>query len=211
MKLIPFKIKLRYKIFAGLFIIILLIGLTSFYKVFLYPLDIGEMIPPDYGDVILVLGGGLRPKVEIGYSTQERLDLAIELYNQKKRAIIVSDGSLYRHSPAIEIISKYLTDRGVDYSDIILEGKSQTTFDNFQFSKKILNARGFKEIIVCTSPYHQRRSLLIMRYVKFGNFKVARMGWSEIYQADNISQRWRNLRLILREYVAVIKFKLLKR
>jgi uncharacterized SAM-binding protein YcdF (DUF218 family) len=211
LKLIPFKVRLRYKIILGIIVIALLIGLTSFYKIFLYPLDIGEAIPAGYGDAILVLGGGLRPKVEIGYSTQERLDLAIELYRQRKRPVIVSDGSLYRRSPAIEIIAKYLTDRGVESTDIILEGKSQTTFDNFYFSKKIIDARGFKQIIVCTSPYHQRRSRLIMHYVKFGDFKLARMGRSEIYQAGTITQRWRNLRLILREYVAVIKFKLLKR
>ncbi len=211
MKLLPFKVRLRYKIIAGGVIIALLIGLTNFYKLFLYPLDIGEVIPQDYGDAILVLGGGLRPKIEIGYSTQERLDLALELYSQKKRPIIVSDGSLYRRSPAIEIIGGYLTGRGVDAADILLEGKSQTTFDNFQYSKKIIDSRGFKQIIVCTSPYHQRRSRLIMHYVKCGNFKVARMERSEIYQADNFTQRWRNIRLISREYIAVLKFKLLKR
>ncbi len=188
-----------------------MIALTGFYKIFLYPLDVGEPIKPDYGDAILVLGGGLRPKVEIGYSTQERLDLAIELYNSKKRALIVSDGSLYRRSPAIEIITDYLTARGVEAEDIYLEGKSQTTFDNFIFSKKIIDENGFREIIVCTSPYHQRRSRLIMHYLKFVDFKIARMEQSEIYQADNIPQRWRNLRLIFREYFAVLKFKLLKR
>jgi uncharacterized SAM-binding protein YcdF (DUF218 family) len=204
--------KVKYLLGVGVFILflILLITLTNIYKLCLRPLDIGETITTGYGDAILVLGGGLRPNVKIGYSTGERLELAIRLYRQKKRNIIVSDGSLYRRSPAIKKIKDYMIDRGVTPSHIHLEGQSQTTFENCVNSQKIIKAKGFREIVVCTSPYHQKRTQLILAHLDFENFKMARMEESEVYQADGIGQRWRNIKLVCREYFAILKFKLFK-
>ena len=63
----------------------------------------GEKISDDYGSVILVLGGGLRKGLKLGFSTRERVLLAMALYRTKKQKIIVSDGSLYKGSKAIKI------------------------------------------------------------------------------------------------------------
>jgi uncharacterized SAM-binding protein YcdF (DUF218 family) len=68
-----------------------------------------------------------------------------------------------------------------------------------------------KGIIVCTSPYHQRRARMILSHLHLADFKIARMDRSEVYQAPTIKQRMRNIKLILREYFAIVKFQLLKR
>lgn len=190
--------------------LIVLMVFTDFYQILLKPLDIGEPISRDFGDVILVLGGGLRPRTEIGYSTEERLNLAIDLYRQKKRAVIISDGSLYEKSPAIEIIKRYLVDRGVDERHLYLEGKSQTTFDSGINSLKIIKRENFREVVVCTSPYHQRRTAMILKFIGYPDFKMARMGYSEIYQSASSRQKFRNLKLIFRDYVAIVKFKIFR-
>jgi uncharacterized SAM-binding protein YcdF (DUF218 family) len=184
---------------------------TNFYMIFLGPLETGVDVDNDYGDVILVLGGGLRKGREIGYSTEERLLLAIELFKQKKRMIIVSDGSLYRRSPAIKKVTGFLTKNGVEREYIHLEGKSQTTFDSFYYTQKMLEEMNSKEVIVCTSPYHQERAQMILDHLRLKNFKIARMKQSEINQAHTVKQRLRNLWLILREYMAILKFKMLKK
>jgi len=209
-------VKKKTKLFLlvlGLIILILtvLFLFTNIYSVFLGPLDIGTGINPDYGDVILVLGGGLRKGPEIGYSTEERLLQAIELFKQKNRMLIISDGSLYNRSPAIKKMTDFLVERGVGESFIILEGKSQTTYESLIYVRKILNELNSKEVIVCTSPYHQKRAHLILKYLKFNNFKIARMNHSEIDQAATIKQRLRNSWLILREYLAILKFKISKK
>jgi uncharacterized SAM-binding protein YcdF (DUF218 family) len=208
--------KKRIKYFLvtlGLLTLVLtaLLLFTNFYMIFLGPLEIGEEVDNDYGDVILVLGGGLRKGREIGYSTEERLLLAIELFKQKKRMIIISDGSLYRGSPAIKKISSFLTQKGVEKKYIHLEGKSQTTFDSFYYTQEMLKKMNSKEVIVCTSPYHQERAQMILDHLKLKNFKIARMKHSEIYQAHTIKQRLRNSWLIFREYMAILKFKIFKR
>lgn len=208
------KKKVKYFLLTlGLVILVLtaLLVFTNFYMIFLGPLEKGLDVDNNYGDVILVLGGGLRKGREIGFSTEERLLLAIELYNQKKRMIIVSDGSLYHRSPAIKKIIDFLTKNGVEKEYIHLEGKSQTTFDSFYYTQEMLEEMKSKEVIVCTSPYHQERAQMILDHLELNNFKIARMTHSEIYQSCTIKQRLRNSWLIFREYMAILKFKLFKR
>ncbi len=197
-----------------LFITLLLLSLisavflfTDIYIIFLKPLVVGEKIDKDYGDMILVPGGGLKRGNEIGFSTEERLKLAVELFKQKKRALVISDGSLYKGSPAIRKIVDFLTVRGVDVEYIAYEGKSQTTYDTFNFVKKPVEKNSISGIIVCTSPYHQKRCKSMLNRLGIKNYKIAKMKESEIYRAHSIKQRLRNMKLILREYVAILKFK----
>ncbi len=184
---------------------------TDVYLVFLHPLDIGTGIDAGYGDVILVLGGGLKKGRLLGYSTEERLKLAVNLFKKKQRPIIVSGGSLYRGSPAIEKITAFFKQHGIEEQFISFEGKSQTTFDNFFYTHKMINDGKYNEVIVSTSPYHQRRSRMILYFLGISNFRISRMNASEIYQAHSIKQRFRNLRLIFREYLAILKFQLFKK
>jgi len=192
-------------------LVIVLLVFTNIYAIFLGPLEAGKEMDKDYGDVILVLGGGLRKGAEIGYSTEERLLMAVELFHQKKRIIIVSDGSLYPRSPAIKKITTYLLDKAVEKEYIHLEGKSQTTFDSLIYVQKIIAEMNSREIILCTSPYHQERTQMILDYLKLNHFKIARMKHSEIHRATTVKQRLRNAWLILREYLAILKFKIFKK
>lgn len=184
---------------------------TDIYLVFLGPLDVGVDVGDGYGDVILVLGGGLKKGRELGFSTEERLNLAVELFKRKERPIIISGGSLYRGSPARKKIRDYFIVRGVAGRYIEFEGKSQTTFDNFFYTHEMIDNKKFKEIIVSTSPYHQRRSRIILSYMGFANVKISKMERSEVYQAGSIGQRLRNMKLIFREYLAILKFKIFKK
>ena len=58
-------------------------------------LEVGEALPPSYGDAILVLGGGMRDGGQLGFSTAERLALAAHLYAERQRDIVVSDGCMF--------------------------------------------------------------------------------------------------------------------
>ena len=210
---IPRKRRLRrWLIGGGLFtLLIASIMLTDIYLIFLGPLETGIDIDNNYGEVILVLGGGLKKGREIGYSTEERLLLAVDLFKQKTRTLLISGGSLYRGSPAIKKITDFLAKRGVEKKYVRFEGKSQTTFDNFVFTRKMIEDMNARGVIVCTSPYHQERVQMILDYLEFDHFKIARMKKSEIFQAGSFRQRMRNWKLILREYVAIVKFKIFKK
>jgi len=201
------KIKILSLILLFLF---LLFSLTDVYLLLLWPLDSGKKITGKEGDSILVLGGGLQRGNRIGVSTGERLDEAVRLYKNREMTILVSDGSLYAKSPAIAMFRDYLIEKGVKPEHIRFEGRSQTTYENFIYTRKMLNQETGR-VLVLTSPYHQRRSTEIMNYLKLKNYRMAKMDRSEVYQAGSFRQRFRNLRLIFREYFALIKFKIFKR
>ncbi len=194
-----------------LIFIILLFILTDFYLLFLKPLDTGEDINDKRGSIMLVLGGGLKSGNKIGVSTAERLEKAVKLYKSKKMKILLSDGSLYRKSPAKKMFRDYLTGEGIEPDHILFEGQSQTTYENFIFTKKMVMKENPEEVLVITSPYHQKRSSLIIKHLKLENYRVIKMEKSEVYQADTFGQRLRNLKLIIREYFGLIKFKIFKK
>lgn len=202
------KLKILSIIFLFLFFLFLL---TDLYLVLLKPLDTGDRTEKRSGNMILVLGGGLKTGNKIGISTKERLEQAIDIYKKKNMTILISDGSLYKRSPAIKMFRDFLTGRGVSSEHILFEGKSQTTFENFLYTKNMIIDSGSDEILVCTSPYHQKRSEVIISHMNLENYKVVKMDRSEVYQAGSIKQRLRNLRLIVREYFGLVKFKLFKR
>lgn len=197
----------KFKIFLLILgILIILFVTTNIYTIFLKPLDIGIEIEKKYGDVILVLGGGLRPRVELGYSTKERLELAVEIFKQRKRPILLSGGSLYKRSPAIGKMKAFFKKYNINEEYIFFEGKSQNTYESCINSKILIDERKLKEVIVCTSPYHQKRCSMILKKLDFQNFKIARMDHSEIFNPQSIKQRLRNIWLIIREYFAILKF-----
>jgi uncharacterized SAM-binding protein YcdF (DUF218 family) len=122
---------------------------TDIYLVFLKPLDIGTEIETNYGDVILVPGGGTK-KGELGVSTEERLLLAVELFKQKKRLIIVSGGSAYKGSPAVKRYVAFFAKYGIGKEYLRFEGRSQTTYDNFSNTQEMINEMELKEVIIAT-------------------------------------------------------------
>jgi len=190
--------------------IVIALGMVTCAKPWLKGLEAGECVPADYGDVILVLGGGLRPNLNFGYSTAERLKLAVSLYRQNSRAIIVSDGSLYRGSPAVPVMKTWLTRQGVAPEHIILEGRSQNTLQNLTHGLALVRSRGFQQVIACTSPYHQARVKMLMQHLDYPDFRIARMDESEIRFHSGVRQWLRNLRLIAREYLAILRFRLFR-
>jgi uncharacterized SAM-binding protein YcdF (DUF218 family) len=202
------KRKILLSIGVLIVIIILLLVFTDIYKVVLPIFDIGITIDENFGDVILVLGGGLRRGLKIGFSTEERILLAVKLYKERKRKIIISDGSLYQGSRAIKIYKDFMINRGVSNSDIIIEGRSQTTYQNFIYTCDLIKGCGADRVIICTSPYHQKRAEMIIRNLNIYEFRIAKMTESEIYKSKSILRRLRNIKLILREIGAVIKYRI---
>ncbi len=190
---------------VGLCVLIFSLFWLHFEQILLQPLMAGVSIPAEYGDIIVVFGGGMRRDagVKIGFSTNERLDQAVSLYRVKPRPILVSDGSLYRKSPAVPLVIKYLTDQGVKLDNIIIDGDSQTTVDNVEKTIEISNKRGLKEIIICTSPYHQKRSQILLEQAYSVNFMIAVSTESEVFKTESFGKWLRSMNLILHEYLAI--------
>ena len=112
-------------------------------------------------DVIIVLGSGIRGD-KISKGLKGRLDTAIECYRQNADAIIVVSGGQGEQETITEALAmeRYLIEQGIPQSAIIKEEAAESTFQNFKFSKELLDDRFDKEYSVTfvSNDYHIYRA-----------------------------------------------------
>lgn len=95
-------------------------------------------------DVIIVLSGG-----------EDRVEHGVRLYQQgyANKILFTGGGSQKMKEQAMSL--------GIKEDQILLEGKSRTTFENAKYSIEIIRAQGFQSAIIVTSPTHTRRANII--------------------------------------------------
>lgn len=119
-----------------------------------------------------VVGAG---QVEPGLLAYSRIAKAAEAYRDCKRSLhsctlIVSGGDPRHHGVTeAEAYSKVLQEQGVSLQDLLLENKSNSTWQNAQFTAALLTQTGFSSldtVVLVTSGIHMQRSMLY--FAKFG-------------------------------------------
>lgn len=132
-----------------------------------YPMQAINDIQPT--DVILVLGGGIHGSAPPWRLTPDlndaadRVVYAAQLYHAGKAShILVSGGTLnwkgVQQSEA-SAMKALLMQLSVPESAIIEEDKSQSTYENMQNSKPLLNRLGVTKVLLVTSAAHMPRSM----------------------------------------------------
>jgi hypothetical protein len=105
---------------------------------------------PEPVDVLITLGGD--PDREL---------YAAELYMQGLAPKIIMTG----YGQSARQMAGRAIKAGVDEKDIMIENKSESTYDNALYSRDIVLKNNFKSAIVVSSPYHMRRSKLVFNRV----------------------------------------------
>ncbi|MDY6783553.1 MAG: YdcF family protein [Cyanobacteriota bacterium] len=134
-----------------------------------------QNLPPaslPQADAIVLLGGSLRPisppRTTVEVSEQgDRVLYAAYLYKQKKAPYIIASGGRVQWrgggpSEALDM-ADLLTEIGVPRDAILLEPDSLNTYQNAVNTRKILQQRDFKRILLVTSALHMPRSLAIFK------------------------------------------------
>lgn len=123
-------------------------------------------------DVVIVLGCGVkngRPSVTL----QARLDAAVEYYHTNSDTYIVVAGGLARQKDTTEaaVMKDYLVENGIPEDIIIVEDKSQSTMENYIFTKEILTEKNIKydSIVFVTNSFHIYRAKTYAEYCGFKN------------------------------------------
>ncbi len=122
-------------------------------------------------NVIILLGSGLAKWPSGTFSlpafSYGRAFEAARLYRDCKAQhvvckIITSGGDPMRVGVSeSEILALELVDLGVDQADIILESQSKNTYQNAKFSSPLVKSGSFDFVVLVTSSYHMRRSLIL--------------------------------------------------
>ena len=161
-KVIPFPIRVTFFV---------LVAIVTLFILFL--LIFGSLDNTEYDeDVLIVLGAGLRgdrPSVAL----RSRLDKAIEYHKKNPSAYIVVTGGQGQGETTTEAsaMAKYLIEHGIPEDIIITEDKSTSTYENFTYTKKLLNDKleGDYKSIFITNEYHIFRGGILAGYAGFEN------------------------------------------
>ena len=141
-----------------------IIGLLLFYFV----LNAGRIYVYSYeyhnhrADVAIVLGAGTNNgKVSPIY--KERINHGLMLYNRGIVDYILLTGGYGKgqHQSDSRTAKNYALALGIPDTAILIEEVSQTTFENLEASKKILDALEVKNILLVSDPLHMKRAMLI--------------------------------------------------
>lgn len=108
-----------------------------------------NVIKPKFDkDYLIILGAGLLNGEQVTPLLAGRIDAGIAFYHQQllktgKRAMLVMSGGQGADEKIPESVAmrNYALSKGVLDSDILIENKSKTTFENLKFSKSILDRR----------------------------------------------------------------------
>ncbi len=116
------------------------------------------------GETLIVLGFPANDDGTASEVMKMRLDLALEIYQNKKvSTIIVTGGAVQNSYPEAEVMRNYLIEKGVKSSEIIMEKEAKSTFENAMKARKILKKYGLKNPIIVTTPEHRERAANIFR------------------------------------------------
>jgi uncharacterized SAM-binding protein YcdF (DUF218 family) len=121
-----------------------------------------------HADVILVLGCPAYQGNAVGptFSNCVRLRAqhAAELYQHGLAAHIIATGGLTGPPPSeAAAMASVLKAEGVPADAITLEEQARDTVQNVQYSRAVMQARGWRTAILVTQPHHIRRAALIAR------------------------------------------------
>ncbi|MDU5414489.1 MAG: YdcF family protein, partial [Clostridium perfringens] len=130
-------------------------------------------------DYIVVLGAGIRGE-NLTATLRDRLDKTIEYLEKTgfNGEIVVSGGQ----GPGESIteayaMEKYLVENGVPKDKIVLENKATSTYENLNYSKKIIENLSGKpikdlDILVVTTDFHAMRSNLLAKRNGYNNIDL---------------------------------------
>lgn len=151
------------------------IGLLFFIVTFIFSIFIilnnSKKYPSPNAQAIIVLGAGLNGDT-VSLTLSYRLDKAAEYSKNNPQAVIVVSGGQGADETVTEsyAMKKYLISLGVSEDKIICEDKSSSTYENFKFSKVILdNYFGSSDyrIVYVTNDFHIFRSGMIAKDIGF--------------------------------------------
>ncbi|HEU4711808.1 MAG TPA: YdcF family protein [Pyrinomonadaceae bacterium] len=145
-----------FKIFKiAVVVIILAIGFTAM-RIYSYSDNSTDM----QADAAVVLGAAVWSQ-GVSPVFRERINHAIDLYRRGRvRKIIFTGGQGNPNEPTEAAAARaYAVSNGISQSDILIEQRSHTTFENLVFAKQLAEVHGFRKVLIVSDPMHMKRAV----------------------------------------------------
>ncbi|MBE9538708.1 MAG: YdcF family protein [Proteobacteria bacterium] len=130
-----------------------------------YPPVAAQNLP--HADAIVLLGGAIRGEVSEDTLADmsgvgDRLIFAVAAFKAGRApAIVVTGGAKEGFVPEARLMRDILVTLGVPSGAIVMEVRNRVTMDNNRFTRHTLAAMEAKSVLLVTSAFHMRRSLLV--------------------------------------------------
>lgn len=162
--------------------------------------------PAGNADAIVVFAGGVGESGKAGAGLQERVSQAVALYQSGLAPrVIFSSGYVFTLKEG-EIMKAVAVANGVPADAILLEERAANTFQNVDYTNRILADHGWRRILLVSSPYHMRRALLTWHAVA----PDVRVTPTPVPQSEFYASEWGasfdQIRGILFEYAAIASY-----
>ena len=125
------------------------------------PLRIVEQ--PRAADAIVVFAGGVGESGRAGGGYQERVALAADLFQAGHASNLVFSSGFAFFLKEADLMKTLAVSLGVPPGVIVLEQQAASTNENVAFVREILDQRGWRRILLVSSPYHMRRAMMTWR------------------------------------------------
>ncbi|HEX7333829.1 MAG TPA: YdcF family protein [Pyrinomonadaceae bacterium] len=111
-------------------------------------------------DAAVVLGAAVWTK-DPSPVFRERINHAINLYrNGRVRKLIFTGGQGNPGEPTEAAAARnYALQSGLPASDILIEDKSHTTYENILNAKQLADSHGIRKVLIVSDPLHMKRAM----------------------------------------------------
>ena len=152
--------------------------------------------------IMIVLGCQVKPWGP-SILLQDRLDKALEYFEEHPDTVIVTSGAQGADEPSTEAAAMrdYLVERGVPAEQILLEERSTNTLENIRYSLDVLAEHGYDvtaDIAVVSNGFHLARVRMIWGRVCGGTYNLSTL-------AAPSSHAPSRLKMYVREPLALVK------
>jgi len=125
------------------------------------PLLLSE--PPSRADAVVVFAGGVGESGRAGEGYEERVQRAVQLYQQGYASKILLISGFTRAFREADVMALLTQSLGVPESAIQKQTQVRSTRDYVLQVRKTARQKGWRRILLVTSPYHGRRADLTFR------------------------------------------------
>jgi vancomycin permeability regulator SanA len=140
-------------------------------------------------DVAVILGNHVAPNGQPSARLQARLDRAVELYRQGIfQNTIVSGGIDANGTDEAAAMKRYLVDRGLPSSKIVVDSGGNNTYLTAQNTSKIMTDRQWHSAIVISQYFHIPRTRAILERMGVKNVYAAHAKFWEIRDVYSIAR-----------------------
>ena len=156
----------------------------------------------DDPQVMVILGCRVMPEGHPSILLQDRLDTALDYWEEHQDITIVTSGGQGSNEPTSEArcMADYLMEGGVPEDQILLEDQSHNTKENFLYSKELLADEGIDvgetDVLVVSNGFHLTRARMLAE--RFGYGEVSTL-------AAPTSHLPSRIQMYIREPLALVK------